>query len=117
MIRQIHARLARIRREQHIQRILFIDVGKNLHAFWLAAKKLDLQIVAIADANLGKPGRRYRGVPVMNDAAARALAFDAAILTNISPVHGPLRMSTWRSTDRRPIIDLFESELAQAIAA
>ena len=117
MIQQIHARLARIKGERGIKRILFIDVGKNLHAFWLAAKKLDLQIVAIADENLGGPGRRYRGVPVIDDAAARQLSFDAAILTNISPVHGPLRLSAWRAMDRRPIIDLLDSELAQAIAA
>jgi hypothetical protein len=117
MIEQIRIRLARAKRENNIRSIVLIDVGKNLYAYWLAAQKLNLRIVAIADANLAREGRRYRGIPVVNDAAVRQLHFDVAIMANISPVHSPMRKSAWRGMERRPVIDLFEPAQIQSIAA
>jgi hypothetical protein len=117
MIEQIRIRLARARRENNIRSIVLIDVGKNLYAYWLAAQKLNLRIVAIADANLAREGRRYRGIPVVDDAAVRELQFDAAIVANISPAHSPMLKSAWRGMERRPVIDLFESAQIQSVAA
>jgi hypothetical protein len=117
MIEQIHNRLARARREANIHSILLIDVGKNLYAYWLAAQKLKLHIVAIADANLAGANRRYRGIPVVDDVAARRLQFDAAIVTNISPAHSLIRTSAWRGVEGRPVIDLLEAPGINAIAA
>jgi len=76
-----------------------------------------LPIVAIADSNLARPNRRYRGIPVVDDAAARRLYFDAAIVANVSPVHSQIRKSAWRSMERRPVIDLFESAHIRSVAA
>jgi GT2 family glycosyltransferase len=117
MIDQIRNRLARAGREGNIRSIVLIDVGKNIYAYWLAAKQLNLPIVAIADSNLARPKRRYRGIPVLDDAAARRLYFDAAIVANMSPVHSLIRTSEWRSMERRPVIDLFESAQIQSVAA
>ncbi len=117
MVDQIRNRLARVGREGNIRSIVLIDVGKNLYAYWLAAKQLNLPIVAIADSNLARPKRRYRGIPVVDDAAARRLYFDAAIVANMSPVHSQIRKSVWRGMERRPVIDLFESAQARSVAA
>ena len=104
MIQKIRSGVADAAVELKIRSILLIDVGKNLLPFWLAARDLGLEIVAIADANLARPGRRYRGIPVVDDDAARSLNFDAAVVTNISPVHGPKRaegMALHRQPARR----------------
>jgi GT2 family glycosyltransferase len=117
MLEEIHCRLAAAARERKIRSILLIDVGKNLYAFWLAAKKLDLKVVAIADSSLAKPGRKYRGIPILDDGAARQLEYDVAILTNLSPVHSVKRDLEWRATDGGRVVDLFESQTARAAAA
>jgi GT2 family glycosyltransferase len=117
MIQEIQRRLAAATRNTPIRSILLIDVGKNLYAYWLAARELKLNVVAIADANLARPGRRYRGIPVIDDAAARALQFDAAVVANVSPVHSLQRASIWRAIQSRPVIDLLESNRCQSAAA
>jgi GT2 family glycosyltransferase len=95
-------------RRQDLRNILLIDVGKNLYAYWQAARDLNLNVVAIADNNLASPGRTYRNIPIVDDVTARGLTFDAAIHTNISPVQAPARSAAWRATDARPLIDFFE---------
>ncbi|MGD0541578.1 MAG: glycosyltransferase [Tepidisphaeraceae bacterium] len=116
MIQDIRSRLARAVAEHNIRSILLIDVGKNIFPFWLAARELGLEMVAVADARLARPGRHYRGIPVVADDIARRLAFDAAIITNISPVHGPKRAAEWRSMESRPVLDLFESPQAPELS-
>ncbi len=92
-----------------LKRVLFVDLGKNIYAYWLAAQKCGLEVVGIADAKLSAPRRRYRGIPVLTDATARRLEFDAAIIANLSPVHAAARLTAWRATENRPVIDLFEA--------
>jgi GT2 family glycosyltransferase len=119
MLNRIQAEMRRTAREQNLRNILLVDVGKNLYAYWRAARDLNLNIVAIADNNLAALNRTYRGIPIVTDATARTLTFDVAIQTNISPVHGPIRSAAWRATDSRPLINFFESPSNQntAIAA
>jgi GT2 family glycosyltransferase len=117
MIDEIQRRMATLARERKLRRILLVDVGKNIYAFWSAARALNLQIVAIADAHLTKPGRKYRGIAVVDDLAARELQFDAAMLTNISPVHSIIRREQWRMNGSRSVIDLFETPSAISVAA
>jgi hypothetical protein len=116
MIQNIRSRMADAISQRNIRSILLIDVGKNIFPFWLAARELGLEIVAVADAKLARAGRHYRGIPVVADDEARSLAFDAAIVTNISPVHGPKRAEAWRSMERRPVLDLFESPRATELS-
>ncbi len=117
MIDEIQRRMATVARERNLRRILLVDVGKNIYAFWGAARALNLQIVAVADANLAKPGRHYRGIAVVDDSAARELQFDAAILTNISPVHSIIRRDQLRMNGSCPVLDLFEIPSAVSVAA
>ncbi|HEX8342301.1 MAG TPA: glycosyltransferase [Tepidisphaeraceae bacterium] len=90
-------------------RVVLIDVGKNVYAYWRACRTLGVEIVAIADEKLAAPGRKYRGIPVVTDATAAKLAYDAAVVANTSPVHASTRRVQWRSAQEKPVIDLFES--------
>jgi Glycosyl transferase family group 2 len=116
MIQNIRSRLADAIAQRNIRSILLIDIGKNIFPFWLAARELGLEIVAVADSKLGRAGRHYRGIPVVTDDAARLLDFDAAIVTNISPVHGPKRAMEWRAMESRPVLDLFEPPQATELS-
>ncbi len=93
-----------------MKRVLLVDCGKNLFAYWRACQELGLQIVAIADRNLHHPARRYRGIRIVDDAAARKLKYDLVLISNLSSVHAQTRRSQWRITQDRPVIDLYESQ-------
>jgi GT2 family glycosyltransferase len=97
--------------------VLFVDVGKNILPFYLAARATGVKVVAIADKNLAKPGRRFRGIPVIDDASAAQLQFDMAIVSNVSPVHVAQRLTELRALITRPVIDLLEPPLAVAKVA
>lgn len=105
---EIYDRLALANWKFNLKKILFIDYGKNILPYWQAAKSLGLEVVAITDAKLGERGFRYRGAPIVSDAIARKLAFDAAIVSNSSPVHARARRSAWAAIDDRPVIDLLD---------
>ncbi len=106
-IEETERRLAEAKARHGLRQILLVDYGKNLFAYWRAAKKLDLKIVAIADRNLGAPGHFYRDIPLLGDEAARRLHYDAAIIANLSPVHAAARLASWSPMDIRPTIDLW----------
>ncbi len=117
-MQQIATRLRYTHRELGFSSVLLIDLGKNILPYWLAAREIGLNVVAIADNRLSGAGRKYRGVPVVIDEVARRLEFDAAIVANTSAVHAEVRRNLWRTLDDRPVIDLFEPSFAlQAIAA
>jgi GT2 family glycosyltransferase len=108
-IDQTRARLQEAARSLNLRDVLFIDYGKNLPAYRLAAEACGLRVVAIADAHLGGRGLRFRGIPILSDADARPLSFDAALISNLSPVHAAQRRQRWRATiPSRPVLDLFE---------
>jgi GT2 family glycosyltransferase len=104
-IRQIRAELRYAKREHGLKSVLLVDYGKNILPYWLAAKKLGLNIVAVADNKLAG-ACAYRGIPIVNDWVARRLEFDAIIISNSSPVHAQQRAAAWRQIDNRPVIDL-----------
>jgi hypothetical protein len=107
-------RLAAVAAQEGIRRVLLVDAGKNLHAYWRAARELGLEIVAIADRNLAAPSRRYRGIRIVDDETARTLKFDAAIIANLSPVHAAARLRQWRRLEERLVIDLFAPDFADS---
>lgn len=115
---QIEQAMASAVRAHHLRSVVLIDYGKNILPYWLAAKKCGLTIVAIADPKLA--GRSYRGIPVINDSVARRLDFDAAIVSNSSPVHAKVRATAWRKIEPRPVLDLLAtspSEQSKGLAA
>jgi GT2 family glycosyltransferase len=95
--------------------VLFIDLGKNILPYWIAATACGLRIAAIADNRLA--GRRYRGIRIVTDEDARKMAFDIAIVSNSSPVHAQSRAATWRAIDSRPVVDLLAAPPIQSISA
>jgi len=104
---------AKIERIQNLmnqmpKRILLIDLGKNIYPYWLAAKRRGLEIVAIADAKLGGHGFKYRGISVLDDSSAEKLAFDAAVVSNLSPIHAAIRREIWKSKTNRPVFELLQ---------
>ena len=107
---KIERRMREIQREWGCRRILFVDLGKNMLAYWLAAKRCGLKVVAIADPKLASARRTYRGAAIVDDETANAMDFDVAIVSNLSPVHVQRRREQWRMFTSRPVIDLFESE-------
>jgi hypothetical protein len=115
-VNEIELRLARAVKEHGLQKVLFIDFGKNMLPFYLAARKCGLAVVAIADQHLAgtaKRPRKYRGIPIVADAVAGGMAFDAAVVSNLSPVHAAQRRNAWRGprgSATRLVIDLFEDD-------
>jgi GT2 family glycosyltransferase len=103
---QIEQGMRRIRDEHGLHRVLFIGLGKNILPYWLAAKTSRLEVVAIADDRVARG--RYRGIPIVTEAVARRLEFDAAVISNSSPVHAADAARRWRRLDDRPVFDLIE---------
>jgi GT2 family glycosyltransferase len=69
------------------RRVVLADLGKNLYAFVQAAQAGGLTIQCIADDRFARPGRRYRGYPVLSVEAALTSRPDAVVISNTSPVH------------------------------
>ena len=116
-LEKIRNEMARIAADGQIRSILLLDVGKNIFAYWRAARLAGLRIVAIADSRLAVPGRRYQGVPVLSDDRARLLAYDAAVVANTSPIHAALRVTEWQRHDIRPVIDLLAQSRQSIVSA
>jgi GT2 family glycosyltransferase len=96
-------------RSWNIKRLLLVDLGKNMLPYWLAAQHNGLEIVAIADAKLGGRGFSYRGKPILPDDQAQKLSFDAAVISNLSPVHAPQRRQAWADRTDRPVLDFLRA--------
>jgi hypothetical protein len=109
-VNETELRMARAAQEHGLKRVLFVDFGKNMLPYYLAARKCGLEVVAIADPRLGAHGRNYRGIPILDDDACRRFEFDAAIVSNLSPVHAAQRRDAWRRAGTRLTIDLFEDD-------
>jgi hypothetical protein len=113
-VNEIESRLRAAQQALDLQTVLFIDLGKNVLPFYLAAQRLGIEIIAIADAKLA--GRRYRKIPIIDDEEARSLTFDAAVVSNLSPVHAAERREQWRALEHfRPVIDLFEASADETV--
>jgi GT2 family glycosyltransferase len=108
-IRAIEERMREIKVQLGCERVLFVDLGKNVLAYWLAAKRCGIQVAAIADAKLALARRKYRGIEIVDDETARSLRFDVAVVSNLSPVHAKRRQEQWKLLTDRPVIDLLEN--------
>jgi GT2 family glycosyltransferase len=106
-IDETRRRLARLVAHRGVRRILFVDLGKNILAYRLAARACGVEVVGIADPRLAHIARRFRGVRVVDDNTARGLDFDAAVISNLSPVHAARRRREWEELTAKPVVDLF----------
>ncbi len=70
------------------RRIVLADLGKNVYAYYRAAREVGLDVLAIGDDRFAAPKRTYRSVPVLRLDAALALDPDTVVVANTSTVHG-----------------------------
>lgn len=108
------AKLKETRRRLHntvlqhrAMRVLLVDAGKNLYAYWRACHEIGVDVVGVADNKLGQAGRTYRGVPLLPDAEARLIEHDLCVIANLSPEHAKRRLQQWLAEHDRPTVDLF----------
>lgn len=94
-------------REAGARRVLLADLGKNAYAFWRGAHEAGLEIVAIADDRLARPGRRYRGVSLLPLVEALRQPADAIVVSNTSYVHATRRAEQLRALDLVPVHNWF----------
>jgi hypothetical protein len=104
--RHIQSQLRRLATERPLRRLLLAGFGMNLYAFWRAAQYCGLSIVGVADRQVGGMGRRYRGIPLVDEAAARGMNHDAVLICSHSPAQRRQLRHTWQNADLRPVIDL-----------
>jgi hypothetical protein len=71
-----------------VRRVVLADLGKNVFAFWVGARRANLKLLAVGDDRFAAPGRRYRGAPVLPLSEALDLEPDAIVVSNCSAVHG-----------------------------
>jgi GT2 family glycosyltransferase len=114
-VQETERRMRQTKADLKLRTIILIDCGKNLPAYYMAARACGLRVLAIADSRMAAVGRRYRNIPIVTDEAARRMIFDAAIVANLSPVHAGRRRAQWRRWHERPIIDLFASGAEAAV--
>ncbi len=79
--------------QEGVSRVMLADVGKNIYAFYQAARRHCVQIVAIADDRFHLPGRRYRGLDILPVAQALAMDVDRVIVTQTA---SPLALASAR---------------------
>jgi GT2 family glycosyltransferase len=108
-------RLGRAKIVHGLRRVLFVDFGKNMLPYFLAARNLGIDVVAIADPKLAGPRRKYRKIRIVDDVEGAKMEFDGVVVSNLSPVHAAQRRSAWRrllaaTRPGVPVIDLFEDE-------
>jgi len=70
-----------------VRRIVLADLGKNVFAYYHGALDAGVIVQAIGDDHFAAAGRCYRGVPILPLEDALALAPDAVVVANMSPVH------------------------------
>ena len=80
--------------EKGVQRVVFADLGKNVYAFFRAAKEVGVSIQAIGDNRFAQRRRCYRGVAVMPLERALQQQCDAVVVSNTAEVFAA-------ETDRR----------------
>ncbi len=87
-----------------VRRILMADLGKNVYAFWRAARAAGIDIAAVAADAFA--GRTYRDTPIVSNDDAPA-DVDAVVIANTSYVHAHAAAERWRARTDRPVFDWF----------
>ena len=105
-VEQIYQGMAKAASIGNWRRVLMVDLGKNFIAWHDAAERLGLEIVGIADQRLGGRGLDYRGIPLLNDEQAMTCGFNAAVISNLSPVHSAERLWQWKRRVGEAAVDL-----------
>ncbi|NOT00773.1 MAG: glycosyltransferase [Phycisphaerales bacterium] len=84
--RDVENRMAQLF-DDGVRRIVLADLGKNIYPFHHAAPKTGVSVLAITDDRFHRPGRRYRGTPLISTTGIASLRPDAIVISNMAPVH------------------------------
>ncbi len=102
----IEARMAALKKSAGVRRIVFADWGKNIYAFYRAARQAEVEVLAVAEEG-ASPALRYRDVPLASISAAVALPADAWIISNTSYVHAAERAGMLAGRVAVPVYNWF----------
>ena len=105
--KKIKARMEQAVERVRGRRVIFADFGKNMLAYYLAAKELGVEVLAINDDKLAAPGTAYRGVPILHASSTPWSEADIVIVSNLSPVQAPPRAAALKRSHSLPVVDLF----------
>lgn len=98
-------------RQQQLCRVAIVDFSKNLYATYDGCRRAGLRVTAIADENPAFDGLDYRGIPVMNDAAAIATGVDGVVVSNVNPAQVDRVCQRIRQVWRGPTLRLWQPKL------
>lgn len=93
-----------------VRSIVLADLGKNVLAYYLAARKMNVNILAVGDDRFFAPNRHYRGIPVIPLRDALNLSSDAVVVGNMSSVHGTETYKRLVALGCQPVYHWFGSE-------
>ena len=96
--------------QKGVQRVVFADLGKNVYAFFRAAKEVGVSIQAIGDDRFAQPRRCYRGVVVMPLVQALQQPCDAVVVSNTAVVFAAETDRRVRAQSDRPVHTWFRRQ-------
>ena len=108
------AAVARWAKAQRVSRVVIADYSKNVYATYRACRLAGLDVVALADNRPAFAGRSYRGVPILPDARAAALAAHAVVLSTVNPAQVDARAAQLRAAFPCPVLRLWEPRYINA---
>jgi hypothetical protein len=97
-----------------VRRLVLVDYGKNIYAFYRGARQAGLEALAVADdlyaadvSTRGDSCLLYRGLPIMPVRNALALSPDALVISNTSYVHAAHRAAALAGPGLVPVHNWF----------
>ena len=97
-----------------LRRVVLVDYGKNIYAFYRGARRAGLEILAVGDPAQAPAGDHgpasraaYRDVPLVPPAEAVRLPADAYVISTTSYVYATQRQAELTGRTRAPVLNWF----------
>lgn len=97
-----------------VRRVVVADFGKNLYATHSGCRAAGLAVTAIADGHRAFSCSDYRGVPVVDDAAAMRFGPDGVVVSNVNPAQIDAAVARFRGRFDGPVLRLWEPKYIEA---
>ena len=94
-------------RQNGVKRVVIADFSKNLYATYQGCDRAGLRVDAIADGEPAFAGMIYRGVPVLEDAAA-IRKIHGVVISNVNPAQIDRVAARVSKVFRGPILRLWQ---------
>ena len=95
------------------RQLVFAGLGKNVYAYYRAARRLGVLISSIGDDRFARSGRTYRGVPIVTLEEALSQPCDAIVVADSSAVHGGELANRVAAATDRPVHHWFHANPTQ----